>query len=144
MIGIVVAAHGELAKALVATAKNVFPHEGAVEPVGITEQDDAAGYEARLREVVERTSQPDGVLVLTDMFGGTPSNVGLTLHEPGRVEVLTGANLPMLIKAMQLAGRGAQLEDISSQVKDYGKRAIAVASQVLGIAGETKPEGGRA
>lgn len=133
MIGIVVAAHGDLAEALLTTARSVFPASGPIEAVGITNQDDAAGYEARLQAAVENVQQGDGVVVLTDMFGGTPSNVGLTMHQPGRVEVLTGANLPMLIKAMQLSTRGGSLEALAVSVKEYGHRAIAVASEVLGL-----------
>jgi PTS system mannose-specific IIA component len=133
MIGIVVAAHGVLANALVTTARSVFPESGLIEAVGITDSDDAASYEARLQAAVERVQGGDGVLVLTDMFGGTPSNVGLTLHRQGHVEVLTGANLPMLIKAMQLSSRGAALQTAAVDVKEYGLRAIAVASEVLGV-----------
>ena len=71
------------------------------------------------------------MLVLTDMFGGTPSNVGLTLHQAGRVEVLTGANLPMLIKALQLSVKDLDLASAARQVRESGARAIAVASEVL-------------
>ena len=139
MIGIVVAAHGGLAEALVKTARTVFPDGGPVEAVGITENDDAAGYVLRLHEAVQRVGAENGVLVLTDMFGGTPSNVGLTMHQAGRVEVLTGANLPMLIKAMQLAAKQSDLAAISKQVKEYGQRSIAVASEVLGIGKQPGP-----
>lgn len=71
------------------------------------------------------------MLVLTDMFGGTPSNIGMTLHKAGRVEVLTGVNLPMLIKVLQLIGRGETLDVVARQAKDSGARAIAIASEVL-------------
>ena len=80
MIGIVVAAHGELAESLVKTARAVFEGKGPVQAVGIVDQDDAASYEARLQSAVEDVGGENGVLVLTDMFGGTPSNVGLALH----------------------------------------------------------------
>ncbi len=143
MIGIVVAAHGDLAQALVTTARSVFPGEGPLEAVAITETDDTSSYEARLHAAIERVGGPAGVLVLTDMFGGTPSNVGLTLHQPGRVEVVTGANLPMLIKAMQLAGRDGSLTNLSTEVKDYGRRAIALASQVLGVKDEADGQGAK-
>jgi PTS system mannose-specific IIA component len=69
--------------------------------------------------------------VLTDMFGGTPANVGLTMHQPGRVEVLTGANLPMLIKALQLCHTQVDLAMVAGQVRHSGARAITVASEVL-------------
>lgn len=132
MIGIVVAAHGDLAEALVATARSVVREVGKVRAVSITEDDDASSYSQRLDAAVEDAQDGHGVLVLTDMFGGTPSNVGLSLHRAGEVEVMTGANLPMLIKAIQLARIETDLADCARQVKAYGKRAIAVASEVLG------------
>ncbi|MBI5509366.1 MAG: PTS sugar transporter subunit IIA [Deltaproteobacteria bacterium] len=142
MIGIVVAAHGRLAEALVTTARTVVPDLCKIEAVGITEKDDAAGYDIRLHEAVTRVAGERGVLVLTDMFGGTPSNVGLAMHQTGKVEVLTGANLPMLIKAIQLAAKNTDLASTSRQVKEYGQRSIAVASEVLGGA-ESTASGGR-
>ncbi len=131
MIGVVVAAHGTLAEALVATARLVVPGGGPVEAVSIAPGEDGAHFESRLRDAVERARRDGGVLVLTDMFGGTPSNVGLTMHESDRVEVLTGANLPMLIKALNLAAKDISLADAARQIKTYGERAIAVASEVL-------------
>lgn len=132
MIGVVVATHGELAQALVTTAKSVVPDPGSVVAVGIESVDDTASYEARLQAAVSAVqSERGGVLVLTDMFGGTPANVGLTMHEAGRVEILTGANLPMLIKALQLSRKETDLASAARQVKESGIRAIAVASEVL-------------
>jgi PTS system mannose-specific IIA component len=132
MIGIVVAAHGNLAQALVATAQLVVGSPCQVVAVGIKQEDDTASYEARLQAAVAAVREPAGaVLVLTDMFGGTPANVGLTMHQPGRVEVLTGANLPMLIKALQLCHTQVDLAMVAGQVRHSGARAITVASEVL-------------
>lgn len=134
MIGIVITAHDQLAEALVQTAKSVFPEGGDVQTVSITSIDSATSYSERLREAVAKVDRGEGVLVLTDMFGGTPSNVGLTLHQPGHIEVMTGANLPMLIKALQLGTKGEKLEAIARQVKEHGQRSISIASEVLGFA----------
>lgn len=132
MIGVVVTAHGELAQALVTTARLVVPSGSKVVAVGIFGQDDAASYELRLQAAVnEVAAQTGSVLILTDMFGGTPANIGLKMHQPGRIEVLTGANLPMLIKALQLGRHGENLFAVAAQVRDSGARAIAVASEVL-------------
>lgn len=132
MIGVVVAAHGDLAQALLTTAQMVVQDPGHVLAVGVRADDDSVSYEARFRSAVEAVSKErTGVLVLTDMFGGTPSNIGMTLHKAGQVEVLTGVNLPMLIKALQLIKRGENLETTARQAKDSGERAIAIASEVL-------------
>lgn len=141
MIGIVVAAHAPLAEALVETARAVLTTISEVEPVNVHPDDDAAGYEARLRGAIERVAGNDGVLVLTDMLGGTPSNIGLTLHRPGEIEVLTGANLPMLLKALRLREQGDLLET-SRQVKSAGQAAIRVASEVLGQTAKPAKDGG--
>ena len=144
MIGVVVAAHGELAHALVATARLVVSDPGPVLAVGIDAQDDSASYQARLQAAVRQVQQePGGTLVLTDMFGGTPANVGLTLHEPGKVEVLTGANLSMLIKALQLGRGDMDLATAALRVRESGVRAISIASEVLSggpaATGERRP-----
>ncbi len=131
MIGVVVAAHGKLAEALLESALLVVPDARHVRAVAITEADDSASYESRLKAAIKEVQADRGVLMLTDMFGGSPSNIGLTLHQPGSVEVLTGANLPMLIRALQIGSRDIDLAGASREVKEYGKRAIAVASEVL-------------
>lgn len=132
MIGLVVAAHGDLAQALLTTAQMVVQDPGHVVAIGVRADDDSVSYEARFRgAVADVLKERTGVLVLTDMFGGTPSNIGMTLHKAGRVEILTGVNLPMLIKVLQLMGRGESLETTARQAKDSGARAIAIASEVL-------------
>jgi len=131
MIGVIVAAHGRLAEALVDAALLVVPDGRQVSAVGITGTDDSLTYEQRLRAAIAQAQDGHGVLVLTDMFGGTPSNIGLTMHQPGKVEVLTGANLPMVIRALQLARRDVALVAAAREVKEYGCKAIAVASEVL-------------
>jgi PTS system mannose-specific IIA component len=131
VIGIVVTAHAELAHALVNTAKLVVGEGVNVTSVPINADDTSETFGPRLREAIAKVDTGDGVMVLTDMFGGTPSNVGMTMHQPGRVEVLTGVNLPMMVKAMQLAMRGADLVAMAKQVKAAGQRSIAVATEVL-------------
>lgn len=131
MIGIVVAGHGEFSAALVNSARWVVPGDIPVVAVSILAEDDSATYEPRLHDAVATVDGGDGVLVLTDMFGGTPSNVGMTMHQPGKVEMITGVNLPMLIKALQLMDQGIELSDLAQEVKAAGQRSIAIATQVL-------------
>lgn len=136
MIGIVVAMHGGLADAFVVTARKVLPETQVhIEAVGFVVHEDSANGpsdDTRLHDAVERVRGAGGVLILTDMFGGTPSNVGMTLHRSGEVEVLTGANLPMVVKAIQVAqAPGIDLMTASRQVKAAGERAISVATDVL-------------
>jgi mannose PTS system EIIA component len=137
VIGIIVAAHGGLAEALLETARLVVPQGAEARAVGISRQDDSTRYEAKLRAALAEVQSSEGVLMLTDMFGGSPSNISMTLHAPGKVEVLTGANLPMLIRALQLSARGVDLATAARECKEYGRRAITVATEVL--AGGPKP-----
>ncbi len=134
MIGVVIATHSRLAESLLATARGVVADATRFVAVEISEDDTTQTYETRLREAVASVQADRGVLILTDMFGGTPSNVGLTLHKVGVVEVLTGANLPMAIKALQLSVKDVDLATAARQVKEAGLRSIAVASEVLGAA----------
>ena len=127
-----IATHARLAESLLTTARGVVANATRYVAVEINDNDTTESYETRLREAVAQVQGARGVLVLTDMFGGTPSNVGLTLHKVGVVEVLTGANLPMAIKALQLSVKDIDLASAARQVKEAGLRSIAVASEVLG------------
>jgi mannose PTS system EIIA component len=131
MIGIVVVTHGALAGELVNAARTIvgdIPHIAAVS-IGWTDDVSAA------REAIARALEDVGgeqALILTDMFGGTPTNVSLPFLSP-RVEIVTGVNLPMLIKVTSL--RDGALADVARLVREQGKDAIYVASEVL----EKKP-----
>jgi PTS system mannose-specific IIA component len=139
VIGVVIATHARLAESLLENARGVVANATQYVAVEIREGDTTESFEKRLREAVDSVSG-GGVLVLTDMFGGTPSNVGLMLHKSGAVEVLTGTNLPMVIKALQLSIKEVDLATAARQVKEAGQRSIAVASEVLG--GQTKETAG--
>ena len=99
--------------------------------MGITRGDSTSDYEKRLRAAVQEVQDGNGVILLTDMFGGTPSNIGMTLHDVGKVELLTGVNLPMLIKALQLSVGNKKLDQIAAEIQVAAHRSIAVASKVL-------------
>lgn len=132
MIGVVIAAHGNLAESLLLTAGLVVRNTQHVQAVSIRPDDDTQSYEARFCAAVQAVQKTrDGVLVLTDMFGGTPSNIGMTLHERSRVEVLTGVNLPMVIKVLQLMQKEMDLNEVARQARESGARSIAIASEVL-------------
>ena len=141
MIGIVVAAHGELAQALVTTAKLVVPQAESVMSVSVESGDSSEIFENKLDEAIDKLKSSDGVLVLTDMFGGTPSQVSMTKHNTGRVEVITGASLPMLIKALQISTQEIDLFEAGKQIKQSGTRAIVIASEVLGVPQSTNQGG---
>jgi len=127
MIGIVVVTHGRLAEELVNAAKMIAGEIPAISAVSIGWSDDmAAATQAITRAIAEVGSS--ATLILTDMFGGTPTNLSLP-YLSEKVEIVTGVNLPMLIKALSL--REGALVEVARAVREQGKGAIYVASEVL-------------
>lgn len=131
MIGIIVASHGELAHELVRTAERVV---GDIDRcVAVSVEGVSTGHEMheRFQAAVDRVDDGDGILILTDMFGGTPANLGLSLLAEGKVEVLTGVNLPMLLKLATSRAMGNPLSEMARLIKYYGQKNISVASEFL-------------
>jgi len=131
MIGIVVVSHGQVAVELVNAARTIAGDIPAIVAVSIGWSDDVAAARDAIERAIAEVGGGD-VLVLTDMFGGTPTNVSLPFLSP-RVEIVTGVNLPMLMKLTSL--RDGDLLEVARVVRDQGKGAIYVASEVL----EKKP-----
>jgi PTS system mannose-specific IIA component len=139
MLGLLVLTHGRLAEELVqATTKILGPVEG-LEAVSIGWDDDVNDARTRLEKAINRIKGDGGVLILTDMFGGTPTNMALSLLESGTIEVVTGVNLPMLIKFANLREE-MELGAVSRAIAEQGRGAIHVATDLL--EGAPKEEGG--
>ena len=130
MLGMLVVTHGNLARELVSSARTIVGEEVALEALSIAWNDDTEGAADRIRQGIERVDRGAGVLVLTDMFGGTPTNLSLALLEPGRVEIVTGANLPMVIKFANL-DRSVELTEAAACVARQGRESVQVASELL-------------
>ena len=131
MIGIVVVTHGQLATELVNAARTIVGDIPRIAAVSIGWTDDVTAARNAIAGALEEVGG-DQALILTDMFGGTPTNVSLPFLSP-RVEIVTGVSLPMIIKLTSL--REGALADVARAVRDQGKDAIYVASEVL----EKKP-----
>jgi PTS system mannose-specific IIA component len=130
MIGVVVATHGRLAEELIRAAEGICgPLENcrAMTLSATSHLDDARDA---LANAIESVDQGDGVLVLTDMFGGTPSNLALTFLDE-RVEVVTGVNLPMLLKLTTSRGEAATVEQVARVISAHGQKNITLASELL-------------
>jgi PTS system mannose-specific IIA component len=130
MLGLLVISHGQLAEQLVDAARMIVGDVDAFEAVTIGWHDKVEKSSKRIEEAIQRVDRGRGVLVLTDMFGGTPTNLALTLHEKDRIEIVTGVNLPMLIKFTSLR-ENLDLQEAAAKVADRGREAIQVASQLL-------------
>lgn len=139
MIGVVLATHGELGRSIIGAMEMIVGAQQRVTALSLQVTDRIEDAAARLQDAVDAADDGVGVLVLTDMLGGTPSNLCLALiGGPRPVEVVSGVNLPMLLKAVQVR-RETDLRETAAQVKKVGRGAILVASEVL--AGPETPPG---
>jgi len=130
MIGVVVVTHGQLATELVNAAEAIVGDLPSFTAVSIGWHEDVQDARNDIAAAIGRVQGPDGVLVATDMFGGTPSNLGITFLEMDKVEVITGVNLPMLIKAANLREQ-ENLTEVARSLREHGRNAIWVASDLL-------------
>ncbi len=132
MIPVLVLSHGDLAREILVAARTIDPQLGDGAET-LTLPWDVKTEEANelLRETLTRLDSGEGVLVLTDMFGGTATNISLPYLEPGKVEVVTGVNLPMLLKVASLRNRAVSLHEMAVGLMEAGQKSIRVASEFL-------------
>ncbi|MFQ5789220.1 MAG: PTS sugar transporter subunit IIA [Acidobacteriota bacterium] len=132
MIGIVVVTHGQLANELVTAAEMIVGEIPNVTAVSIGWHENPDDAQREIEEAIHRVERGNGTVVLTDMFGGTPSRLSLTFLEKNRLEVVTGVNLPMLIKLVSLQeGEQVDLLEVARQACEQGKENIYLASDLL-------------
>ena len=132
-IGLMVVSHGNLAIELLDAATRILglPATDAV-PVCIGWDMDAPSSKEHIKRALRKLQETrNRVLILTDLFGGTPTNLSMTFYQQGAVEILTGVNLPMLIKALTQAAAGPSLQEIVASLKEKGQSAIVSVSEVM-------------
>jgi len=130
MIGVVVVAHQGIGREMVAAVQKIIPEATNFISLCVEQDEPPAVIHQRIADAIEKVEGPEGVLILTDMFGGTPSNVCLSFLSRAHTEVISGFNLPMLIKLASFH-REASFEDIATFIQQYGRRNIVIASHVL-------------
>lgn len=131
MIGLVLVTHGGLAREFVAAMEHVVGPQDGVTAICIGPDDDMEKRRVDILEAVRAADTGDGVVLLTDMFGGTPSNLAISIMDQAKVEVIAGLNLPMLIKLAKV--RGTEPLDVAvAQAQEAGTKYINVASKLLG------------
>jgi PTS system mannose-specific IIA component len=131
MIGIVIATHSQLGDALIDAAEFIIGNRPETTvSVSINLNENVDQLRQKIVEGIKKVDQKEGVLILTDMFGGTPSNLSYSFLEEGRVEVISGVNLPMLIKAVE-ARKKTQLSELAVDLEAFGKKSISLASGIL-------------
>ncbi len=144
MIGIVVVTHGQLARELVAAAEMIVGEIPNVTAVSIGWHESPDDAQREIADAIGRAESGKGTVVLTDMFGGTPSNLSMTFLEKGRVEVVTGVNLPMLIRLASLREEeeGDDLLELATEAAREGKDSIYLAGNLLAHKEDTKVDKG--
>ncbi|MFN3231429.1 MAG: PTS sugar transporter subunit IIA [Alphaproteobacteria bacterium] len=130
MIGLVLVTHGRLADEFVAAMEHVVGPQQQVRAISIGPDDDMERRRKDILDGVASADSGDGVVVLTDMFGGTPSNLAISIMDKAKVEVIAGVNLPMLIKLASVRAT-ASLEDAVAEAQESGRKYINVASKLL-------------
>ncbi len=130
MIGLVLVTHGRLAEEFRAALEHVVGPQKQIETISIGPDDDMERRRQNILAAIGRVESGDGVIVLTDMFGGTPCNLAISFMNAGHVEVIAGVNLPMLIKLARIRAE-KPLEIAVGDAQAAGRKYIAVASQVL-------------
>ncbi len=133
MIGLVLVTHGRLAEEFVRAMIHVVGPQERVAPIAIGPDDDMEERRADIAAAIQEVDVGRGVIVLTDLFGGTPSNLAISLMERGRVEVIAGMNLPMLIR-LGSARKSMTVVAAVAAAREAGRKYISVASEVLGEA----------
>jgi len=130
MVGILIVSHGKLAEALISSVQFFVGNLQRVKGISIWPRDRKEEVKDRIQKGVEEVDDGDGVVILTDVLGGTPTNLSLSILEDEKVEVVTGVNLPMLL-TLSSYQKGKSLEEISRLAKKSGRRSIALAKKVM-------------
>ena len=131
MIGLVLVTHGRLAEEFLFALEHIVGPQAGIETIAIGPDDRMEKRRVDIAAAVERVNTGAGVIILTDMFGGTPSNLAISLLEIGKVEVVAGMNLPMLVKLARIR-KDYLLDKAATAAQDAGRKYINVASQILG------------
>lgn len=130
MFGIIIVSHGKLAEAFISVTEHVVGHQEQIVAVGIEPEDDAGDARERILNAIKKVNTGSGVVILTDMFGGTPSNLAISVMDSDNIEVIAGVNLPMLIKLTSIRGK-VTMEEAVAQAQEAAKKYINVAGNML-------------
>ena len=133
MIGLVLVTHGRLAAEFITAMEHVVGPQEAIEAVCIDADDDMEARRKDIAEAIRKVDQGKGVIILTDLFGGTPSNLAISLMKTDNIEVIAGVNLPMLIR-LEGARKAMSVRAAVAAAREAGRKYISVASEILGEA----------
>ena len=130
MVGVLITTHGNLGKELIKAAELIRGNLKGIVHISVDQIKGVEDLKKEISGAIKKLDQGQGVLILTDLFGGTPSNISLSFMKEGKVEVITGVNLPMLLKLPDI-GENMSLREFAQQIKEYGIKNISLASEIL-------------
>jgi len=133
MIGLVLVTHGRLAAEFVVALEHVVGPQERIEPICIGADDDMEARRDDIAKAIAKVDEGSGVIILTDLFGGTPSNLAISLMKSDKIEVIAGVNLPMLIR-LEGARKSMEVKPAVAAAREAGRKYISVASEILGEA----------
>ena len=136
MIGALIVTHGNLAHELLNAANQIQADVAGIEAVPLEWSESVEDAREKIRLALERVGRDRAVIIFTDMFGGTPSNLALSFLEKGRVEIVTGVNLPMIVKFATVKQEAKDVATLAHVISEKGSKAIRVASDLLTTAAE--------
>jgi PTS system mannose-specific IIA component len=131
MIGVLLVTHGKLAEELRSAARTIQPEFSRIVAVALEWNQTGEDARERIAQGLAEADSGEGAVILTDMFGGTPTNLTLSFLKKDRVEIVTGVNLPMVLKCAALQASGKTLTEVAHLARDRGQRSISVASDLL-------------
>jgi PTS system mannose-specific IIA component len=131
LIGALIVTHGNLAFELLSAAQKIESNVGVIEAVPLEWTDTVDEAREKIAQALERIGTDDGVIIFTDMFGGTPSNISLSFLDKNRVEIVTGVNLPMIVKFATMQHEARDVATLAHVISEKGSKAIRVASDLL-------------
>jgi mannose PTS system EIIA component len=135
VIGALIVTHGNLARELLSAAEKIEATLTGIEAVPLEWTDSVDAARDKISDALDRIGRDRGVIIFTDMFGGTPSNISLSFLEQGQIEIVTGVNLPMIVKFAMLQPEANDVSSLAHVISEKGSKAIRVASDLLAAAG---------
>ena len=139
MVGILILTHGDLARELLAAARKIAGELDNFEALPLSWTDGIEKARERVGLAIQRLDRGRGVLILTDIFGGTPTNIAMIFRQPGRVEVISGVNLPMVVRLGCRMSDGMLLGEMASWIRDKGKKSICCGNELRSRGPDPQP-----
>jgi PTS system mannose-specific IIA component len=130
MIGIIIVTHGNLALELKSAMEHILGVQKNIEIICISSDDDLDERKNDIKSSIKKIDNNNGIVMLTDMFGGTPSNLAISFLKTGKIEIISGVNLPMLVKLIGLRDSN-DLNRVAQETKDSAQKYISIASEIL-------------